>query len=90
MTIGSNSERELDALIQRAERLIEEREKISEDLKNVFAEAKITGFDVKAMKRVIAERKLDLEDRRERRDVFDTYAKAVNLYGDTDPEEAFS
>lgn len=80
MTIGSNSERELEALIQRAERLIEEREKVSEDLKNVFAEAKITGFDVKAMKRVIAERKLDVEDRRERRAVFDTYASAVNLY----------
>ena len=80
MSIGSNSERELEALIQRAERLIEEREEISEDLKNVFAEAKITGFNVKAMKRVIAERKLDIEERRERRAVFDTYASAVNLY----------
>lgn len=82
MAIGSNSERELVALIERAENLIAEREKISEDLKMVFAEAKITGFDVKQMRRVIAERKLDLEERRERREIFDTYARAANLYED--------
>ena len=82
MTIGSNSERELVALIQRAERLAEEKARLAEDLKEVFAEAKITGFDVRAMRKVIADRKLDLSDRRERRAVFDTYAKAVNLYDD--------
>lgn len=82
MSIGNNSEAELKSLIERAERLEEEKAKISEDLKNVFAEAKITGFDVKAMKRVIAERKLDLEDRRERRAIFDLYADKVNLYDD--------
>ena len=80
MTIGSNSERELEALIQRVERLEEEKAKIAEDIKNVYAEAKITGFDVKAMRKVVAERKLDLDERKERRAVFDTYANAVNLY----------
>lgn len=82
MAIGSNSERELEALIQRVERLEEEKAKIAEDIKNVYAEAKITGFDVKAMRKVIAERKLDLDERKERRAVFDTYANAVNLYDD--------
>ena len=82
MTNGSNSERELEALIQRVERLEEEKAKIAEDIKNVYAEAKITGFDVKAMRKVVAERKLDLDERKERRAVFDTYANAVSLYDD--------
>lgn len=84
MTIGSNSERELQSLIERVERLEEEKAKIAEDIKNVYAEAKITGFDVKAMRRVVAERKLDLEKRRERREIFDLYAEKVNLYGDAE------
>jgi uncharacterized protein (UPF0335 family) len=84
MNIGSNSERELQSLIERVERLEEEKAKIAEDIKMVFAEAKITGFDVKAMRKVIAERKLDLEERRERRDLFDLYADKVNLYGDAE------
>ena len=82
MTIGNNAERELQSLIERVERLEEEKAKIAEDIKAVYAEAKITGFDTKAMKRVLAERKLDIDERRERRAVFDLYAEKVNLYGD--------
>lgn len=82
MTIGSNSEAELKALIERAERLEEEKAKISEDLKNVFLEAKVTGFDVKTMKRIIAERKIDMAERRERRAIFDHYAEKTKLYDD--------
>lgn len=84
MTIGSNSEAELQRLIERVERLEEEKAKIAEDIKNVYAEARITGFDVKAMRKVIAERRLDLEDRKERRALFDLYADKVNLYGDAE------
>ncbi len=84
MTIGSNSEAELQRLIERVERLEEEKAKIAEDIKNVYAEAKVTGFDVKAMRKVIAERRLDLEDRKERRALFDLYADKVNLYGDAE------
>ena len=80
MTNGSNSERELEALVQRVERLNEEKAKIAEDIKQVYAEAKITGFDVATMRKVIAERKMDVADRKERRAVFDTYAAALNLY----------
>lgn len=82
MTIGSNSQQELKALIERVENLEEQKKAIAEDIKNVFAEAKITGFDVKAMRRIIAERRLDVEERKERRDVFDLYAEKVNLYED--------
>ena len=82
MVIGNNSEAELKALIERVERLEDDKKAIAEDIKNVFAEAKITGFDVKAMRRVIAERKLDLEERKEQRAIFDLYADKVNLYDD--------
>jgi uncharacterized protein (UPF0335 family) len=84
MTIGNNAERELQSLIERVERLEEEKAKIAEDIKQVYAEAKITGFDTKAMKRVVAERKLDIEKRKERRAIFDLYAEKVNLYGDAE------
>lgn len=86
MTERSNSEQELQRLIERVERLDEEKAKIAEDIKMVFAEAKISGFDVKAMRRVIAERKIDPEERRERRAVFDLYADKVDLYGDREEE----
>jgi uncharacterized protein (UPF0335 family) len=82
MVIGNNSEAELKALIERVERLEDDKKAISEDIRNVYAEAKITGFDVKAMRRVVAERRLDLEERRERRAIFDLYADKVNLYED--------
>ena len=87
MSIGSNSAAELQSMIERVERLEEEKARIAEDIKQVFLEAKATGFDVKAMRRVIAERKIDLVDRRERRAVFDLYADKVNLYGDTSDED---
>ena len=87
MTENSNSAAELKHLIEHVERLEEEKAKISEDIKNVYLEAKVTGFDVKAMRRVVAERKLELEERRERRAIFDLYADKVNLYGDTSDED---
>ena len=82
MVIGNNREAEPKALIERVERLEDDKKAISEDIRNVYAEAKITGFDVKAMRRVVAERRLDLEERRERRAIFDLYADKVNLYED--------
>lgn len=81
MSIGSNSAAELNNLIERVERLEEEKAKIAEDIKQVFAEAKLTGFDTKAMRKIIAERKLDLVERRERRAIFDLYAEKTELYG---------
>jgi len=90
MTIGSNSSAELQSLIERVERLDEQKKALTDDIKAVFEEAKAIGFDTKAMRKVIAERKLDLTDRRERRAVFDLYADKTNLYGDTGDEESFT
>jgi len=53
----------------------------------VFAEAKVTGFDTKAMRKVLSERKLELAERRERKQIFDLYADRTGLYDD---EESFT
>lgn len=84
MSIGHNSMAadELKSLIERVENLNAEKEKIAEDIKMVFAEAKATGFDVKAMRRVLAERKLELAERKDRRAIFELYADKTDLYGD--------
>lgn len=90
MTIGHNSAAadELTALIERIERLEEEKKALAEDIKMVFAEAKVTGFDTRAMRRVLAERKIELAERKERRAMFELYADKTKLYGDdADPEE---
>lgn len=84
MSVGNNSAAELKALIECVERLEEEKAKIAEDIKQVFAEAKVTGFDTKAMRKVLAERKLELAERRERKQIFDLYADRTGLYEDDD------
>lgn len=65
--------------IERVERLSEERQGISDDIKDVFAEAKANGYDTKIMRKVIAERKKDKHAREEERALFDTYMAALGL-----------
>ena len=59
MTIGSNTAAELKAIVERIERLEDEKATIAADIKEVFSEAKATGFDVKILRKVIALRKVD-------------------------------
>ena len=84
MTIGSNTAAELKALVERIERLEDEKATIAADIKEVFSEAKSTGFDVKILRKVISLRKLDPDARRETRDLIDTYMHAL---GSEDGEE---
>ena len=76
---GAVAADELRLLIERIERLTEEKKGIADDIKDVFGEAKARGFDVKAMRRVIAERKLDAQVRAERDAIFETYMAALGL-----------
>lgn len=81
-TIGNNAQGMLKSLVERIERHEEEKKTIAADIKDIFIEAKGNGFDTKALRRIIAERKKDMADRKEARDIFDTYAHAVGLYDD--------
>ena len=69
----------LKSLIERVERLEEEKTNIATDIKEVFAEAKSAGFDVKTMKTVIKLRKMDAADRDEQEYLLDTYINAIGL-----------
>ena len=66
----------LRSLIERIERLEEEKKAIASDIKDIFAEAKSAGFDVKIMKAVIKLRKMNAADRDEQEFLLDTYKKA--------------
>jgi uncharacterized protein (UPF0335 family) len=69
----------LHAFINRIERLNEEREALSADIREVFAEAKGTGFDTKIMRQVIRLRKLDKADYQEQEAVLDLYLTAMDM-----------
>lgn len=78
MTDTATKER-LKSYIERIERLNEEKQAIAEDIKEVFAEAKGMGFDVKAMREVIKLRKMDSDTRAEMESLIDLYRDAVGL-----------
>jgi uncharacterized protein (UPF0335 family) len=70
---------QLRAFIERIERLHEEGKTITEDLKEVYAEAKGTGFDTKAIKTIVRLRKLDQAERQEQEAILDLYKAALGM-----------
>ena len=70
---------QLRAFIERIERLEEEKQTIADDIKEVFAEAKGTGFDVKAMRTIIRLRKKDAAERQEEEAILDLYLNALGM-----------
>ena len=77
-SVDVTSER-LKSFIERIERLEEEKKGIADDIKDVYAEAKGTGFDIKIMRQVIRLRKLQADDRREQEELLDTYMRALGM-----------
>jgi len=69
----------LKAFIERIERLEEEKKAISDDIKDVYAEAKGNGFDVKIIKTIVKLRKLDRDKRRETEEILDLYMSAIGM-----------
>ena len=70
---------QLRAFIERIERLEEEKKTIADDIKDVYAEAKGTGFDTKILKKVIALRKKDDQERMEEEAILETYLAALGM-----------
>jgi uncharacterized protein (UPF0335 family) len=70
---------QLKAFIERIERLEEEKKATSDDIRDVYAEAKGNGFDVKALRTIVRLRKLDTDERREQQEVLDTYMHALGM-----------
>ena len=69
----------LKAFVERIERLEEEKKAISDDIRDVYAEAKGNGYDVKAMRAVVRLRKQDKDERMEYEAVLETYMHALGL-----------
>jgi uncharacterized protein (UPF0335 family) len=71
----------LKAFVERVERLEEEKKAIVDDVRDVYAEAKANGFDVKALRTVVKLRKLDVNERKEQEAVLETYLHALGMLG---------
>lgn len=80
MTKGHNSldAGRLHSFVQRIEKLAEERATISQDMGEVFKEAKGEGYDVPALRALLRERKMDAADREERAELLRLYRDAVS------------
>ena len=69
----------LQSFIDRIERLEEERSALTADIREVYSEAKGTGFDTKIMRKVVGLRKLDTADRQEQDAILDLYLSALGM-----------
>lgn len=79
---------QLRSYIERIERLEEEKKTIAQDIKEVFAEAKGNGFDVKTMRTILRLRKIDANDLQEQEYLLDTYKRALGMLPEVDEEDA--
>ena len=70
---------QLKAFVERIERLEEEKKTISDDIRDVYAEAKGNGFDVKALRTIIRMRKQDANERAEAETILETYMQALGM-----------
>ena len=78
-TAHSFAKGQLKAIIERIERLEEEKKTISDDIKDVYGEAKGNGFDVKALRTIIRMRKQDADERQEQETILETYMQALGM-----------
>lgn len=76
---GEVSGARLKSFIERVERLEEEKKSLAEDIRDVYSEAKSTGFEPKILRKIVALRKANLEKRREEQELLDMYMSAIGM-----------
>ncbi|MGD1934104.1 MAG: DUF2312 domain-containing protein [Candidatus Phaeomarinobacter sp.] len=76
---GGIARDQLKSIVERIERLEEEKAALAADIREVYAEAKGNGYDVKALRRVVRERKLDRAEFQEQEAIIDLYRSALGL-----------
>jgi uncharacterized protein (UPF0335 family) len=70
---------QLKAFVERVERLEEEKKAIADDIRDVYAEAKGNGFDIKTLRVVVRLRKQDINERKEQEALLETYLHALGM-----------
>lgn len=88
VNVGGIAGDQLRSIVERIERLEEEKAGIANDVKEVYAEAKGNGFDVKALRQIIRLRKQELAEREEQEMMLDTYMRALGMLPELDDVEA--
>jgi uncharacterized protein (UPF0335 family) len=77
--VGGITAEQLRSYVERIERLEEEKAAIAADVREVYAEAKSNGFDIKIMRQVLRLRKLDHDDRSEQEALLELYKRALGM-----------
>jgi len=80
MNITQSKDDRLKSLIERVERLEEEKNNLLADIKEVFSEAKGLGYDPKIMRKILIIRKMDIDERLEQEALLETYRSALGIY----------
>ncbi len=78
-TVQSVAAEKLKAIIERIERLGEEKKAIGDDIKDIFAEAKANGFDTKVLRKIVSLRKQDRDQRMEEEAILELYKQALGM-----------
>lgn len=69
----------LKSFLERIERLEEEKKALAEDIRDIYSEAKATGFDPKIIRKIVSLRKTNLEKRREEQELLALYMSAIGM-----------
>jgi uncharacterized protein (UPF0335 family) len=80
---GHNANAQLRSIVERLERLEDEKAALASDIKDVYAEAKGNGYNVKALRTIIRMRKQDASERQEAESILETYMSALGMLSDT-------
>ncbi len=77
--VGGVASERLKSFVERIERLEEEKAALAGDIREIYSEAKGTGFDVKVLRQVVRLRKMDASDRSEMEELLDVYKRALEM-----------
>jgi uncharacterized protein (UPF0335 family) len=81
--IGDNAAKDVVSIIERIERLEEEKKQIASDISDIYKESKGRGYDATALKEIIKIRREDPDKREARESMVDVYMRAINRWEDT-------
>ncbi|UVO33964.1 DUF2312 domain-containing protein [Bradyrhizobium arachidis] len=76
---NSFSKEQLKSVVERIERLEDEKKAIADDIRDVYTESKGNGFDIKALRTIVRLRKQSPDDRAEQEAILDTYKQALGM-----------